>query len=73
MVKLSVNINKIATLRNARGGNNPDLLKMAMIFNLLERMALQFTQDLTKDISLTMMLLSCQVYFIKNIILKEIQ
>ena len=29
MVKLSVNINKIATLRNAMGGNNPDLLKMA--------------------------------------------
>ena len=29
MVRLSVNINKIATLRNARGGNNPDLLKMA--------------------------------------------
>jgi pyridoxine 5-phosphate synthase len=28
--KLSVNINKIATLRNSRGGNNPDLLKMAM-------------------------------------------
>ncbi|MEM0519273.1 pyridoxine 5'-phosphate synthase [Aequorivita flava] len=29
MTKLSVNINKIATLRNARGGNVPDLLKMA--------------------------------------------
>ena len=29
MTKLSVNINKIATIRNARGGNNPDLLKMA--------------------------------------------
>jgi pyridoxine 5-phosphate synthase len=29
MTKLSVNINKIATLRNARGGNNPDLLKVA--------------------------------------------
>jgi pyridoxine 5-phosphate synthase len=29
MVKLSVNINKIATLRNARGGNTPDLLKVA--------------------------------------------
>ena len=29
MTKLSVNINKIATLRNARGGNNPDLLKIA--------------------------------------------
>ena len=30
MVKLSVNINKIATLRNARGGNVPDLVKAAM-------------------------------------------
>ncbi|UMY66737.1 MULTISPECIES: pyridoxine 5'-phosphate synthase [unclassified Flavobacterium] len=29
MTKLSVNINKIATLRNARGGNVPDLLKVA--------------------------------------------
>jgi pyridoxine 5-phosphate synthase len=27
--KLSVNINKIATLRNSRGGNNPDLIKSA--------------------------------------------
>lgn len=30
MTKLSVNINKIATLRNARGGNVPNLLKVAM-------------------------------------------
>lgn len=29
MPKLSVNINKFATLRNARGGNNPDLLSIA--------------------------------------------
>ena len=29
MTKLSVNINKIATLRNARGGNNPDVLQVA--------------------------------------------
>ena len=29
MTKLSVNINKIATLRNARGGNVPDLLRVA--------------------------------------------
>lgn len=29
MTKLSVNINKIATLRNARGGNMPDLLQVA--------------------------------------------
>jgi pyridoxine 5-phosphate synthase len=28
--KLSVNINKIATLRNSRGGNTPNLLKIAM-------------------------------------------
>lgn len=30
MTKLSVNINKIATLRNSRGGNNPDLIKVAL-------------------------------------------
>jgi pyridoxine 5-phosphate synthase len=30
MTRLSVNINKIATLRNSRGGNNPDVLKVAM-------------------------------------------
>ena len=30
MTKLSVNINKIATLRNARGGNVPNVLKAAM-------------------------------------------
>lgn len=29
MTKLSVNINKIATIRNARGGNTPDLLRVA--------------------------------------------
>lgn len=30
MTRLSVNINKIATLRNARGGNMPDVIKAAM-------------------------------------------
>lgn len=30
MTKLSVNINKIATIRNARGGNMPDVLKAAI-------------------------------------------
>lgn len=29
MTKLSVNINKVATLRNARGGNNPDVQQVA--------------------------------------------
>jgi pyridoxine 5-phosphate synthase len=30
MTKLSVNINKIATLRNSRGGNNPDVIRTAL-------------------------------------------
>lgn len=30
MTRLSVNINKVATLRNARGGNNPDVLQFAL-------------------------------------------
>jgi pyridoxine 5-phosphate synthase len=30
MTSLSVNINKIATLRNSRGGNNPDLVRTAL-------------------------------------------
>ena len=30
MPRLSVNINKIATIRNSRGGNNPDLIKVAL-------------------------------------------
>ncbi len=30
MTRLSVNINKIATLRNSRGGNNPDVVRTAL-------------------------------------------
>ncbi|MDE6609140.1 MAG: pyridoxine 5'-phosphate synthase, partial [Muribaculaceae bacterium] len=30
MTRLSVNINKIATLRNARGENNPDVVATAL-------------------------------------------
>ena len=30
MTRLSVNINKIATIRNARGGTNPDVIRMAL-------------------------------------------
>ncbi len=30
MTKLSVNINKFATIRNARGGNNPNLVQVAL-------------------------------------------
>lgn len=38
MTQLSVNINKLATLRNARGGNNPDVVATAL---LLERYGAQ--------------------------------
>lgn len=30
MTRLSVNINKVATIRNARGGNNPNVVQIAM-------------------------------------------
>jgi len=30
ITKLSVNLNKFATLRNSRGGNNPDVVKAAI-------------------------------------------
>jgi pyridoxine 5-phosphate synthase len=30
MTKLSVNINKVATIRNARGGNNPNIVNVAL-------------------------------------------
>lgn len=30
MTRLSVNINKIATIRNSRGGNNPDVIQVAL-------------------------------------------
>ena len=30
MTKLSVNVNKVATLRNSRGGNIPDVVKVAV-------------------------------------------
>lgn len=35
MTKLSVNVNKIATLRNARGENNPDVLETALLIEEL--------------------------------------
>lgn len=30
MINLSVNVNKVATLRNARGGDNPNVLQAAL-------------------------------------------
>ena len=46
MTRLSVNINKIATLRNARGGNNPDVIKVAMDLSVLVRKELLYIHDL---------------------------
>ena len=49
MTKLSVNINKIATLRNSRGGNVPDLLKVAKDIQQFALMESLFIQDQMKD------------------------
>ena len=55
MTKLSVNINKIATLRNARGGNVPDVVKVALDCEDLVPMALRFIRVPMNDISLARM------------------
>jgi pyridoxine 5'-phosphate synthase PdxJ len=49
MTKLSVNINKIATLRNARGGETPSVTEAAVKFRNSEDRELPFIQDLMKD------------------------
>jgi len=51
MINLSVNINKIATIRNARGGNTPDLLKLRKIARLSVRKVLPYTPVPTNAIS----------------------
>ena len=53
MTRLSVNINKIATLRNSRGGNNPDLLKVALDCERFGAEVLLCIQDQTSDIFVT--------------------
>ena len=48
--RLSVNVNKIATLRNARGGSIPDLLKAAArSSSLSEHKESRYIQDQMKD------------------------
>ena len=54
MTRLSVNINKIATLRNSRGGNVPDLLKVAQTYKALVLRALPFIQGRINATSATM-------------------
>ena len=50
-IKLSVNIIKIATLRNARGGDVPNVLKTALDCERFGAEGIQFTQDPTKGTS----------------------
>ena len=45
MTRLSVNVNKIATLRNARGGDNPNLVQV--VKNMVLK-ALLFIHEMTK-------------------------
>ena len=42
MTNLSVNINKVATIRNARGGNMPNVLKVAQDCELFGHKELRF-------------------------------
>ena len=58
MTRLSVNINKIATLRNARGGNTPMYLMLQSTARTSVQMVLQFTPGPMRDISDTRMFLT---------------
>lgn len=52
MTKLSVNVNKVATLRNSRGGNLPNVLKVAMDCEAFGADGIsRSSQGRTKDIS----------------------
>ncbi len=53
MTKLSVNINKFATLRNARGGNLPDILKVAKDCESFGQTVSPFTHGQMNAISVT--------------------
>ena len=59
MTKLSVNINKVATLRNARGGNNPDVEKVALDCELFGRKVSRFTHVRMNVISGMRMYMPC--------------
>ena len=70
MTKLSVNINKIATVRNARGSNLPDVVKAAINCEKFGAQGITVHPDLTKDISDTAMCVSSNRYLLPNSTLK---
>ena len=49
MTSLSVNINKIATLRNSRGGDMPNLIQTAQDIEALVRKELRYILVLMSD------------------------
>ncbi len=58
MARLSVNINKIATLRNSRGGNNPNLVQVALDCEHFGAEGITVHPALTKGTSVIMMFLT---------------
>ena len=55
MTNLSVNINKVATIRNARGGNVPNVLKVALDCEAFGAQGITVHPDRTNVISGTVM------------------
>ena len=71
MTALSININKIATLRNARGGNIPNLIQHAIDLEKFGAQELRFTLGQMKDILDMMTLELLRKFFLLNLILRE--
>ena len=59
MTRLSVNINKVATLRNARGGDVPNVVKVALDCEDFGADALRCIPVLTRGISAVRMYMIC--------------
>ncbi len=74
MTKLSVNINKIATLRNSRGGDVPNVVQVAKdVQTIWSDRESPFIPVQMKGILDTRMFWTCDLLYIQNLILKEIQ
>lgn len=73
MTKLSVNINKVATLRNARGGNVPDVLKVALDCERSGQTASRYIRGPTNGIYGGRMYTTCVRCCIRNLTSKVIR
>ena len=71
MTKLSVNINKIATLRNARGGNVPDVVKVALDCESLQTVSLFILVPMNATFVVQMYMI-CALCCARNLISKVI-